>query len=77
MKQRQSLDVAGADEAWRSRIRAFWDTHFPVMHSVKTDYAYFAIEKDTHRVVHGLEPDYEDIGWKCLASGDEKLRAEI
>ncbi len=82
--ERQSLYAAGADEALRARIREFWDSHFPVMLSVKSDYAYFAIEKDTLRVVHGEEPEYEETSviadsfsefLESVASGAEKLRA--
>jgi hypothetical protein len=84
--ERQSLLAAASDEALSSRIRAFWDAHFPVMYSVKTGYGYFAIEKGTHRVVHGLEPEFEEIGvvaesfaefLEMVASGAERLRADI
>jgi hypothetical protein len=35
--ERQSLDAAGEDDEWRARIRSFWDTHFPILLSVKTE----------------------------------------
>ena len=58
--ERQSLDAAGTDAAWRCRIETFWDQHLPVLMSVKSGYAYFALQRETMRVVCGEEPEYED-----------------
>lgn len=48
------------DAAWEARIRAFWDGHFPVSLSVGSGYAYCALRKEDLKVVHGMEPDFED-----------------
>ena len=56
----QSLATAGNDEEWRGRIREFWDAHLPVLMSVKSGYGYFAIERESLKVVAGNEPEYED-----------------
>jgi hypothetical protein len=58
--ERQSLDAADSDEKWKGKIREFWDNHLPVLMSLKSGYAYFAIEKTTLHVVCGEEPEYEE-----------------
>jgi hypothetical protein len=57
--ERQSLDAADGDDVSKQRIRSFWDDHLPVLMSVKSGYAYFAIERTSLRVVRGDEPEYE------------------
>lgn len=42
-------------------IREFWDQHFPVMMSVKSGYAYFAIQKTDLAIVQGEELEYEEV----------------
>jgi len=56
----QSLDAAGSDAAWKEQIIAFWNDHFPILFSVKSGYATFAIEKGTLAIVYGEEPEYEE-----------------
>ncbi len=54
-----SLQAAGADDLLRFRIREFWNGHFPFLISVKSGYAYFAIERDSMSAVVGQEPEFE------------------
>lgn len=58
--ERQSLEAAGDDQDWKSRIEQFWDRHFPIMMSVKSGYAYLAIERTSLSVVAGEDPEYEE-----------------
>jgi hypothetical protein len=57
--ERQSLDATDGDATLAEHIRLFWDEHLPILMSVKSGYAYFAIERTTLRVVCGEEPEYE------------------
>ncbi len=57
--ERQSLDGTDGDATLAEHIRLFWDEHLPILTSVKSGYAYFAIERTTLRVVCGEEPEYE------------------
>ena len=57
----QSLDAAGKDGAWATSIRQFWDHHFPLLMSVKSGYAYFALDLTASNVVQGEEPEYEEV----------------
>jgi hypothetical protein len=56
----QSLDAAGDDPQWRESIRRFWDAHLPIFTSVKSGYVYFAVQRDSLRIVCGQEPEYEE-----------------
>jgi hypothetical protein len=58
--ERLSLNAADQDLEWVSRIRQFWDFHFPVMLSVKSGYAYFAIRRPDLCIVGGEEPEFEE-----------------
>jgi hypothetical protein len=58
--ERQSLSAAEGDGQWMARITEFWDRHFPFLMSVKSGYAYFAIERESLAVVVGEEPEYEE-----------------
>lgn len=55
-----SLDASEQDEVWRRKIIEFWDDHFPIMLSVKSGYAYFAIRREDRLIVCGEEPEYEE-----------------
>jgi hypothetical protein len=57
--ERLSLKAAADDRALSSRIIRFWDDHFPLLMSVKSGYAYFAIEKTRLQIVRGEEPEFE------------------
>ncbi len=56
-----SLDAAADDEEWRADIIAFWDVHLPVMLCVGGGYSYYAISLDDGCIVHGYEPEFEEI----------------
>lgn len=58
--ERMSLDAAKGNPSLTVAIRRFWDLHFPVAHSVKSGYAYFAIRKEDLSVVCGEEPEFEE-----------------
>ena len=73
--ERQSLDAATGDDEWRKRIIAFWDRHAPVLMSVKSGYAYFAVQQDTLAIVCGEEPEYEET--TLVASSIEELLARL
>lgn len=64
----QSLEAAGADEQWRSRIKEFWDRHLPILLSVKSDYEFLCIvlsEPDYGAIAYGYEPEYEEVEKIC------------
>ena len=74
----QQLTAAEGDDRWIAEIRAFWDRHMPIMLSVKDCYTYLAIEIDTGGIVHGREPEYEDVvtvaaSFEALAALDESV----
>ena len=49
------------DEEWSMQIAEFWDDHFPVALSVASGYAYCALRKADLMIVHGAEPDFEEV----------------
>jgi hypothetical protein len=55
----QSLDATSA-VADRARIVTFWDKHFPLLMSVRSGYAYLAVEKDSLAIVEGTDPEFEE-----------------
>jgi hypothetical protein len=80
--ERLSQTAARGDAALLTTIKAFWTAHFPLMLSVKSGYAYFALERGTMNVVVGEEPEFEeckviaatfDDFLTMLASGHEDL----
>jgi hypothetical protein len=58
------------DPKWAQRITAFWDRHFPIIMSVKSDYAYIAIEEGDMNCVIGAVPDFEEAGVIACDFGD-------
>lgn len=59
-----SLDAAKDDPDWQRQIRAFWDTHFPLMMAVHSDYDFLAISLSLEtygQVVHGCGPEFEEV----------------
>ncbi len=58
--ERQSLEAAAGDPVLEALIVAFWNDHCPVMMSVRSGYAYLAIEKGTLLIVEGDEPELEE-----------------
>ena len=71
--ERQSLAAAEDDEDWKASITEFWDRHLPIFFSVKSGYAYLAIERSSLRIVGGREPEYEEV--TDLAASLEELLA--
>jgi len=76
-----SLTAAEGDVVWQQSIRAFWDSHFPILMSVKSGYAYVGIRSDL-RIVVGEEPEFEETELlaetfgaflKQLVDGDARL----
>jgi hypothetical protein len=57
--ERMSQTAARGDVAQLEAIKTFWTAHFPLMLSVKSGYAYFALERGTLRVVVGEESEFE------------------
>lgn len=57
--ERFSLECADGSHTLETQIRLFWGEHFPIVHSVKTGFGYFAIRSDL-AVVSGYEPDFEE-----------------
>jgi hypothetical protein len=55
-----SLDAAEDDSELQAEIRSFWAEHFPILMSVKSGYAYFAIRRQDLAIVQGEEPEYEE-----------------
>ena len=53
------MNAAGEYLHQQEVIKQFWDSHLPVMMSVKSGYAYLALEQETLRVVEGHEPEFE------------------
>jgi hypothetical protein len=61
--EKQSLQTAENDEAWKSEIVHFWNHHFPIYISVRDGYEYAAIsliDNTYGQVVSGREPEYEE-----------------
>ena len=51
-----------SDEEWEKEIKEWWDSHFPIIISVKNGYAFYAIDMstDTGEIVYGIEPEFEE-----------------
>ena len=71
--EQQSIEAADGHPSLKAGVHKFWDKHLPVLMSVKSGYAYFALDMDTFQVVCGEEPEYEEPS--VLASSlDEMFR---
>ena len=58
-----ALEGAEDDPPARSKVRAFWDAHLPIMMAVHSDYDYVAVrlaEPHFGSVVHGFAPEWEN-----------------
>ncbi len=55
-----SLTSADGDQEWETRIKTFWDSHLPIIMSVKGCYSYYAISMKDGSVVRGAEPEFEE-----------------
>jgi len=61
--ERMSIEASDGDPQLLASVRAFWDTHLPVLLSVRDGYAYYAVrtaEDGFGRVVEGREPEFEE-----------------
>jgi hypothetical protein len=67
------LDAAADDEQWKREVMEFWDRHFPILMSVKSGYAFFAVDRERHAVVVGEEPEFEEVS-PLAASVTELLK---
>ena len=54
-----SIDSAGHDDGLVKTIREFWKINVPIIMSVQSGYAYYAL-RDDGRVVFGMEPEFEE-----------------
>jgi hypothetical protein len=58
-----SLDAARGEAGDIAEIRAFWDSHFPILFSVHSGYAYHAVCTAADKfgqIVEGYEPAFEE-----------------
>ncbi len=58
--EQQSIEAAEGHPSLSVAVHDFWDKHLPVLMSVKSGYAYFALNLDSLQVVCGEEPEYEE-----------------
>ena len=56
-----SLESAQDDNEWIKEIHDFWDNNLPIIMSVGNGYEYYAIEIKSGAIVHGIEPEFEDV----------------
>lgn len=69
-----SLEAA-LDDAGRQAVLSFWEQHTPIYMSVAGDYEFLAIDRESGRIVHGIEPEFEDI--RVVAPNLEALFADM
>lgn len=62
-----SLEGAKDDEEWQAEIKKFWDSHFPIIMSVRDGYSYYAISMENGSIVKGVEPEFEEC-WPVASS---------
>lgn len=55
-----SMDAADGDDRWKDEIRTYWNEHIPVVMSVRSGYAYLAVNVASGDVVIGYEPAFEE-----------------
>lgn len=55
-----SLQAADGDADWTRNVCEFWNTHFPILLSVKYGYEYYAINMEDGSIVCGSEPEFEE-----------------
>lgn len=61
--ERMGFKKYAEDPAYREGTKAFWDSHFPFMLAVHSDYDYLAVRltpKGFGSVVHGHSPSWEE-----------------
>lgn len=55
-----SLEAATSD-ADRQAVETFWTRHLPIFMRVDGDYEFLALDRESGRVVHGVEPEFEAV----------------
>lgn len=55
-----STEAAEEDTQWKEEIKRFWDGHLPILLSLESGYAYYAISMKDGSVVYGSEPEFEE-----------------
>jgi hypothetical protein len=71
--EQQSLEQSKDSPFLARKTRSFWDDHLPFVTSVKSGYAYLALDLTTQKfgtVVAGYEPDLEDPDFVCITFED-------
>jgi hypothetical protein len=59
--EQQSLDIVETDQI--SAVKQFWESHLPILMSVKNGYQYVAIgigKEHVNKIFYGSEPEYEE-----------------
>lgn len=57
------LEALADDKESCDMIRLFWDSHIPILMSVKDGYQYLCIDlspKNYGKIYYGVEPEFED-----------------
>ncbi len=70
-----SLESAEKDILWEAEIKQFWNSHLPIILSVKNGYAYYAISMENGSIVYGAEPEFEDCD--IVASSFEEFMKKV
>lgn len=59
--EQQSLDIVETDQI--GAVKQFWESHLPILMSVKNGYRYVAIgigKEHANKIFYGSEPEYEE-----------------
>jgi hypothetical protein len=67
--ERISLAAVEGDSQAEARVVSFWDAHFPLLISVRGEYAHFAVAV-AGPVVFGREPEFEEVTAICASFAD-------
>ena len=69
------LEAAGNDAVWKDNIKRFWDEHLPIVLSLESGYAYYAISMKDNTIVSGGEPEFE--ACKTVADSFEDFMKKV
>lgn len=58
--ERISLEAA-LDDTGAAAVREWWSRHLPILMSVKGGYSFYAVDTVTKKIVHGFEPEFEEV----------------
>lgn len=59
-----SLEAAGDDAEAIAAVQSFWDEHFPIVLSIGSGYAFYAVSMAAEtfgQIVEGYEPEFEEV----------------